>query len=92
MRDQIPESRRSEQGEEAFQREEYEAALDLFQQAREKYVSIESDRVKECDEWIQKTEAQIQAKAEEEKGFYLGTVFLAILFVTELISVRLGET
>jgi hypothetical protein len=44
-----------------------------------------------CDEWIQKTEAQIQAKAEEEKGFCLGTVFLAILFMMRLVSARLAR-
>jgi hypothetical protein len=61
-----------ELGKQAFDMENYESALDLFTQAREKYQSVESEKVQECDEWIEKT------KTEMEKPC-LGTILVALL-------------
>lgn len=60
-----------EQGKGEFSKENYETALNLFTQAKEKYVSVGSEKAAECDEWIKKTE-------EEMKKPCLGTVILAV--------------
>lgn len=61
-----------DKGKEAFDKKEYESALDYFQKAKEKYQSVGSEKAAECDQWIVKTE-------EEMKGICLGTIFLALL-------------
>ncbi len=61
-----------EQGKGEFSKENYETALNLFTQAKEKYVSVGSEKAAECDEWIKKTE-------EEMKKPCLGTIILAVL-------------
>jgi tetratricopeptide (TPR) repeat protein len=71
-----------EQGKEAFEEESYESALDYFQQAREKYESVESEKVSECDEWIEKT------KIEMEKGFCLGTALVVVLVALGILILK----
>jgi tetratricopeptide (TPR) repeat protein len=61
-----------DKGKNAFDKKEYESALDYFQKAKEKYQSVQSEKTAECDQWIAKTE-------EEMKGICLGTIFLALL-------------
>ena len=62
-----------DQGKEEFEKKNYEAALDYFQQAREIYLSVKSEKAAECDQWIQKTQEEM------EKGFCLGTLLMALL-------------
>jgi len=61
-----------EQGKEAFEKENYEAALDFFQRAKELYASVGSEKAAECDEWIEKTQTEMEKPC-------LGTIFLAVL-------------
>ena len=62
-----------DQGKEEFEKKNYEAALDYFQQAREIYLSVKSEKAAECDQWIQKTQEEMK------KGFCLGTLLMALL-------------
>jgi ABC-type oligopeptide transport system substrate-binding subunit len=59
-----------DKGKEAYEGEDFEAALQHFQQAKEKYESINSEKAAECDEWIEKTQTEM------EKGICLGTVMI----------------
>ncbi|MGC1120652.1 MAG: ABC transporter substrate-binding protein [Candidatus Methanofastidiosia archaeon] len=68
-----------EQGKQAFDTENYESALDLFTQAREKYQSVESERVAECDEWIEKTKTEMERPC-------LGTILVALLVCTGFLA------
>ena len=71
-----------EQGKEAFEEGNYEEALSLFQKAREIYESIESEKVEECDEWIRKTQEEL------ESGFCLGTFLIALIIGISPVVVR----
>ncbi|KYK28857.1 MAG: hypothetical protein AYK19_05335 [Theionarchaea archaeon DG-70-1] len=76
-----------EQGKQAFEDGNYEEALDFFQRAKEIYESIGSEKTKECDEWIQKTQNELK------KGFCLGTFLMAALVGMGLIkSLRATKT
>ena len=63
-----------EQGKEEFKKGNYETALTFFQKAREKYKSVDSEKALECDEWIEKTETELN-------GFCLGTILVVLVFV-----------
>jgi TolB protein len=65
------------QGKEAFEKKEYEEALEYFQKARELYSEAGSGKTDECDEWIQKAQ-------EAKGGFCLGTGILIIMILTGL--------
>jgi beta propeller repeat protein len=49
-----------EKGKKAFEEEDYEAALDFFQQAKETYETAGSERVTECNEWIQRVQHEME--------------------------------
>ncbi len=59
-----------EKGKESYEKENYEAELEYFQQAQEKYASAGSERVEQCEEWIKKTQKEL------EGGICLGTIIL----------------
>lgn len=61
------------QAKEAFEEQNYEIALDFFEQARDLYSSLGSEKAIECNEWIQKTQTEL------EKGFCLGTLLIAMM-------------
>lgn len=75
-----------EQARKAYEEGDYETALTLFQQAKEKYEEAGSEKAKDCDEWIQKTQAAL------EKGFCSGTLLVAALCGLEFkILLRRGS-
>ncbi|MGD2073290.1 MAG: DPP IV N-terminal domain-containing protein, partial [Candidatus Thorarchaeota archaeon] len=41
-----------QKGKQAYETQEYEAALNFFQQARELFASVDSEKAQECEEWI----------------------------------------
>jgi tetratricopeptide (TPR) repeat protein len=69
-------------GKEAFENGEYESALEYFQQAKEKYLSVGSEKAAECDQWVEKTQTEL------EKGFCLGSLFLVVLIGMGLAVLR----
>lgn len=67
-----------EEGKLAYEAQEYEKAQSLFQQAKQLFESVSSERAQECDEWIQKTQQQL------ESGTCLGSLLIGFLFFTLL--------
>lgn len=64
-----------EKGKESYEKENYKAALEYFKQAQEKYASIGSERVEQCEEWIKKTQKEL------EGGLCLGTIILMVIMI-----------
>jgi len=58
-----------DQGKRAFEEGSLEDALELFRQAKEKYLDIGSEKATECDEWIRKIQAELEAENGDEEGF-----------------------
>jgi hypothetical protein len=69
-----------EKGKESFEEENYEAALEYFQQAQEKYANIGSERVEQCEEWIKKTRKELGG------GICLGTIILMVIMAERFYS------
>ena len=69
-----------QKGKQAYETGEYEAALDFFQQAQTLFASIDSEKAQECEEWIQKTQQQL------ESGTCLGSLFIVFLCLSGLLS------
>ncbi|MBU7031097.1 MAG: PD40 domain-containing protein [Theionarchaea archaeon] len=63
-----------DQGKRAYEEQEYEKALELFQQARQLFESANSGKIQECDEWITKTREQL------ESGTCIGSSLIGFLF------------
>lgn len=70
-----------QQGKDAFGNEDYETALDFFKRARDLYVSSESEKATECDEWIQKAETELEKPC-------LGTIILVAFIGVGLVLKR----
>jgi tetratricopeptide (TPR) repeat protein len=73
-----------EQGEEAFEEEDYETALNLFQQAREMYTGVGSEKATECDQWNEK----IQAAKNKRNVIAIAIVVIAILAIVLILINR----
>lgn len=62
-----------EQEKRVFDEKNCESALEFFLEAKRLYEDLKSEKVKECDEWIEKR------KKEMEKGICSGTFVVAVL-------------
>lgn len=69
------------QGKEAFEKKEYEEALEYFQKAKGLYSEAGSEKTDERDEWIQKTK-------KARGGLCLGTELLTIMILAGLYISR----
>jgi beta propeller repeat protein len=68
-----------ERGEKEANENNYEAAIDLFQLAKEKYMGIDSEeRVSECDEWIQKCEIKLKKRINLKNILLLVFILIGI--------------
>jgi hypothetical protein len=69
-----------QEGKQAYENENYERALELFEEAYHLFTSVNSKKAEECAEWIEKTQKQL------ESGICLGSVLLGIFLLWGLVG------